>query len=211
MEIKVQSCTVMFFLLFPVKCMIYIYIYIYVWFIQNCHQLHHLSVYFCIFSHWENSRVLARNAVNMLLECRVGLGFSRSHCWIGASAASIRATAQFLTAQTQKRHTQGDISTSTHMHLTFTHRENSRKLRHTATHPWIEQYVLGFFIWGFSVFLNISLSHPYHSVIFLIKYMNFYRKDWLQSYNRVSWCRKIYLTMTVSSKIKCSSSVKRLL
>lgn len=118
-----------------------------------------------------------------------------------------------LNTQTTPAHTHTQIYTHTaipahpHIHLNL-HMEGF--IRRTCD-PWMG-YVFSLFLWRVDVFLNISLSHSYHSVIFLMNYMNFYKKETeLQSYNRVNWCRRIYLTMIISSKIKCSSSVKRLL
>lgn len=147
----------------------------------------------------------ARNVVDIteMLKCCV------ASYWAALSVHQANGTHR----QHLHTHTHAHKSTHTaipahpHIHLNL-HMEGF--IRRTCD-PWMG-YVFSLFLWRVDVFLNISLSHSYQSVIFLMNYMNFYKKETeLQSYNRVNWCRRIYLTMVISSKIKCSSSVKRLL
>lgn len=136
-------------------------------FIQKCQQYHLKSVYFCIFSH---ARCFGQKCCTYIKSS----GYAER--WRKVSRPSELNTSQ------KSAHCSSHTCTPNTPH---THTTKGAQLK-TSLYEWIIMFYIFcssfflFFFGEFYVFLNISLSHPYHSVIFLIKYMNFYRKDWLQ-------------------------------
>lgn len=84
-----------------------------------------------------------------------GFRFSRSHCCIGASAASIRATAQFNCSNTETTHMK--ISARPHMHLHL-HIERNHRSYDTLQHIHELNNMFSISLFEGSVYFLISLS-----------------------------------------------------